>query len=171
VIDAPLFARWIRVFGERIGKPLSADTSAAYYATLSTELTTQEFDAAMQRIFRDHVYATWPAPKAIVECVKPTVALEGMAAWTAIQNVMRLLPGGSRDHEIRAWIARDAGEHAADAFFALGGPRRYQSANDWRLDEMRNDFLERSEDLSRLSGNGHRMISPAVRGLLSASED
>ena len=169
MIDAQLFARWIRVFGERIGKPLSTDTSAAYYATLSAELTSAQFDTAMQRIFRDHIYATWPSPKAIVEMVKPTVALEGAAAWEAILNVLRLRPGGAKPHEIRQWIVRDAGETAANAFEAVGGLRKYTGANDWRLDEMRSEFLDRMPDVERLNGNGHALPG-ASRHYLSAGD-
>lgn len=169
MIDATLFARWVRVFGERIGKPLSADTSAAYYATLSGELTTAQFDTAMQRIFRDHIYATWPSPKAIIECVKPTVALEGAAGWEAVMNVLRLRPGGAKPHEVRQWIVRDAGEMAANTFEAIGGLRRYSTCNDWRLDEMRNEFIERSGDMDRLNGNGHA-LPPAMQQYLSAGD-
>lgn len=165
MIDANLFARWVRVFGERIGKPLSADTGAAYYATLSAELTTEQFDTAMQRIFRDHVYATWPSPKAIVECVRPTMALEGASAWEAIANIVRLRPGDAKPHQVREWIVRDAGEQAANAFEAIGGLRRYLTANDWRLDEMRSEFMERAEDLARLAG-----LPPGVRAYLPDGE-
>jgi hypothetical protein len=171
MIDATLFARWIRVFGERIGKPLSTDTSAAYYATLSAELTTADFDTAMQRIFRDHIYATWPSPKAIIETVRPTTALEGAAAWNAIANVIRLRPGESKPHEIRNWIVRDAGESAANAFEAIGGVRRYLTANDWRLDEMRSEFMDRSSEIGRLSGNnGHGYLPPTTQRYLGTGE-
>lgn len=166
MIDAMLFARWIRVFGERIGKPLSADTSAAYYATLSEELTTGEFDAAMQRIFRDHIYATWPSPKAIIACVKPTAALQGLAAWTAICEILRLRPANATAADVHRWIAARAGEAAATTFDLVGGMRRYMAANDWRFEEMQRDFLDRSEDIGRLNGSGHAALTQAARGLL-----
>ncbi|HEX7089895.1 MAG TPA: hypothetical protein VF192_07145 [Longimicrobiales bacterium] len=165
MIDAAVFAKWIRVLAERIGKSLSAEAAAVYYATLSAELDTAQFETAMQRIFRDHGYATWPSPKAIIETVRPPKAFEAAAAWTALQNVIRLRPANAQPHEVRAWIARDAGEAAAVTFEAIGGLRRYLPANEWRLDEMRSDFVERLAEVDRVMGNGHT-LPPAMRALL-----
>jgi len=172
MIDATVFSKWLRVFAERIGKPLSTETAAVYYATLADELDTAQFETAMQRIFRDHVYATWPSPKAIIETVRPTVALEGAAAWTAIQNVIRLRPGNAQPHEIEAWLLRDAGEAALATFHAIGGVRQYLTAteSDFRLDRMREEFLERSEDMARLHGPDRQIEAPAMRALRAPEE-
>ena len=156
MIDATTFAKWMRVLAERIGKPLSPDTGAVYYATLSAELDTAQFETAMQRIFRDHQYATWPSPKSIIEGVRPTMALNAAAAWTDIAECLRLRPSDSKPDEIRRWIVGRAGETAAATFDAIGGLHRYSRSNDWQLDQMRTEFLERMPDMERLaplSGN------------------
>lgn len=171
MINAQTFAKWMRVLAERIGKPLSPDTGAVYYATLSAELDTAQFETAMQRIFRDHQYATWPSPKAIIDGIRPTQALEATAAWTRISETMRLLPGGASRSEIHNWLVRDVGETATATFEAIGGRTRLSAANDWRLDEMRSEFLDRMPDMARLNGDYTTALPPAVRAYLADGDE
>jgi hypothetical protein len=70
MLDRKTFARIMRVFADRIGRGLEADTQAMYYATLGEELDTETFQRAAVLVFKTHGYNTWPAPGAFLDAAK-----------------------------------------------------------------------------------------------------
>lgn len=70
MLDRNTFARVMRVFADRIGRGLEADTQAMYYATLGEELDTETFQRAAVLVFKTHGYNTWPAPGAFLDAAK-----------------------------------------------------------------------------------------------------
>lgn len=164
MIDPQIFARLMGALGERIGKPLSADALAMYSAILSGELSTEEFQAAMQRIFRDHEYATWPAPKAIIETVKPdNTALKASAAWDAIDLEMRCLSHLPTAEVMQALDGRVGDKTALNTFLALGGPRRFRNATtEFLKGEMRREFQREYGHMGRLPAPEQVAMLPAA---------
>jgi hypothetical protein len=89
VIDRDTFAGWMRAFSERLGRPLSAQTQAAYYAELSARLTTDEFTAGARVLFGRDLYGQYPGPQAFVDA-----ALAGREAAARLAATQRLIAAG-----------------------------------------------------------------------------
>lgn len=164
MIDRDIFGRMMTAFGQRIGKPLGADASAMYYAALSARLTTEEFQHAMQRTFAGHTFATWPAPDDIIAHAKPAARLEASAEWERLASALRY-----RD-DTRPLIPQLRSAGLADAtvatFLTIGGLGRWRSANDFRFEEMRAEFLETFGDMRALPAvDRERLTAPVAPAL------
>lgn len=79
-INAVTFAAWMQVLADRFNRPMQPATQQAYYATLSDELSTEEFERAAALAFRDETF--WPSPRAIIEKVHPPVDIKVSATET-----------------------------------------------------------------------------------------
>lgn len=148
MIDKAVYGQCMAAVSQRIGKRLGDEALAMYYAILSEELTTEEFQAGMKGIFRDHSFATWPAPAEIIARAKPAVALRAMAAWSQLEDVVRRrVP-----HEplVPQLLRCGVDPLVVAVFEAVGGLARWRSLNDWRFEEMRMEFLARYGEASRL---------------------
>lgn len=66
MIHPEVFARWVQAFAQRLRSELGEEALAVYYAELSDALDTEAFEVAARRVFAEHTYNTWPAPKAFV---------------------------------------------------------------------------------------------------------
>lgn len=149
MIDRDVFARLMRAVSNRINKPLGEDASAMYYATLSEELTTEEFQRGMAGIFRDHAFATWPAPAEIIDRAKPARKLEAAAAWTALEEAMkRCVPTEPVLAQLRLC---GVPEVTLTTFLAIGGMARWRMLNNWQAEHMRGEFLEHYAHMQRLA--------------------
>lgn len=148
MIDEKVYGQCMGAVSQRIGKRLGDEALAMYYAILSEELTTEEFQAGMKGIFRDHAFATWPSPAEIIARAKPALALRAMSAWSQLEDVVRRrVSHEPLEHQFR----RCGVDPLATAlFFAVGGLARWRSLNDWRFDAMRDEFLSRYSEAARL---------------------
>lgn len=164
MIEPQIFARLMGAFGERIGKALSADALAMYSAILSAELTTEEFQAAMQHVFRNHEWNTWPSPKQIIESVKPNDELKAATAWDALDLEMRCLSHLPTAEVMQALDARLEDKVALQTFAALGGPRRFRAATtEYLKSEMRREFLREYGHVQRLPAPERDAVLPGFR--------
>jgi hypothetical protein len=149
VIDPTTFGMWMGTWAERLGgKALSAPTSAAYYAALSRELTTEQFDAAMQIVFATHRFNTWPAPAEIIAAVK-CAPDDRIAAVDAFDGVVRIVTGyatpGTRESSKtyrEEQLLREFGSVASTAYRCTGGWRRFRDMTESAVEYVRRDFLE-----------------------------
>lgn len=148
MIERTVFGHCMGAVSQRIGKRLGDEALAMYYAILSEELTTDEFQAGMKGIFRDHAFATWPSPAEIIARAKPAATLRAVAAWSQLEDVLRrrvvsqpLVPQLQRCGVDPLAIA---------TFHAIGGLARWRALNDFRFDEMRAEFLARFSESIRL---------------------
>lgn len=165
MIDTAIFGRLMGAFADRIHKPLGDDALALYYATLSAELTTEQFQAAMTAIFRDHVFATWPAPAEIIDRGRPSRRLDRVAEWTQLETALR------RDEYSRTLpqLRKTVSEAALSTFLAIGGVRRWMDGNDWRREAMRTEFLECYEDMRRLPSQEQERLTGPTRPALKVA--
>lgn len=148
MIEPKVFAQLMGAIAVRVGKPLTDEASALYYAILSEELTTAQFQVAAKAIFRDHAYATWPAPATFIARARPSLAVESADAWAALEDVLkRRMPDRPLIPQLRACGVDDL---AVATFLSIGGLTRWKSLNDFRFDEMRREFLTQYGDLQRL---------------------
>jgi hypothetical protein len=159
VIDPAVFDRMMTAMSDRIGKSLGSDAGAMYYATLSQELTTEEFQRGMAGIFRDHGFNTWPAPAEIIDRAKPSRKLEATAAWTELEEHLQ------RDEYSRtiAQLRQRVSETTLATFLSLGGVGRWLAGDAFRRAEMRREFLANYGDMARLE--------PAQQVALSGSHE
>lgn len=162
MIERTVFAQLMAAMSQRIGKALGDEALAMYFAILSEELTTEQFQAGMKGIFRDHAFATWPSPAEIVQRAKPAGELRALAAWSALEDVLRrrvaekpLVP------QLQA-CGVDALTIAT--FLAIGGLSRWRSLNDFRFDAMRSEFLERFAEAERLPAGERQQLIAAHGG-------
>lgn len=145
MIDREIFKRLFTAFGNRIGKDLDPDTAAMYYATLSAELTTEEFQTGMACVFRDHGYATWPIPKQIIEAAKVPTFDAGLD-FAKLEGVLRLrVP----NKPIVPQLAAHCDPRTVRAFEALGGIVRYDRLTRFNEDDYRSRFLDRVAEYVR----------------------
>lgn len=156
MIDPKVWARWLAAFGDRINKQLGTDASAMYYAILSAELTTEEFEVGMRSVFRSHTYNTWPAPEDIIAVARPTLALTAAAEWVQIEQYLRdryAEPSGA----------------ALATLAAIGGRARWRHLNNWQAEQFRTEFLARYEDVSRLPRDQQLTLSAPRRSRLTGA--
>jgi hypothetical protein len=175
VIEPTVFSRWMGALAERVGKRLTEDTNAVYYAVLSAELDTAQFEQAMRLAFRDHAYATWPSPKEIIDrVVRPVpVAVEGAAAWRTLVERLRGRDPREQWHSLLADLERLAGRAAVQAFHAAGGFGRWIRASDEDVDWMRKEFLQHyggERQVASVQGTLNLDALPdAVRGMITGT--
>lgn len=146
MIDSAVFARMMRALSDRIGKTLGADATAMYYAILGEALTTEEFQHGVAGIFRDHGFATWPAPADIIDRAKPSRRLGAAAAWTELEEHL------NRDEYSRtiAQLRQRVDETTLATFLTIGGVSRWLNGDAFRRAEMRREFLTCWGDMARL---------------------
>jgi hypothetical protein len=162
MIDAAVFGSMMEGLAQRIGKPLGDEGLALYFAILAEELTTEEFQCGVKAIFRDHTFATWPAPADIIDRARPARKLEAAAAWTQLEQAMRArVPAAPLLPQLHSFGVNDT---ACCTFLAIGGLERWRRSNDWRLDEMRAEFLERFEEMRRLAPVERERLSATALG-------
>lgn len=162
MIDTSVFGQLMGALAVRIGKPLTEDAAAMYHAILSEELTTEQFQHGMKAIFRDHKFATWPAPAEIIERATPSRALDAAEAWAALEQALRLrMPEQPLIGQLRA-LGVD--ELAVATFLALGGIPRWRALSDFRFDELRREFLAHYGDLTRLPAPERRAYAERKLG-------
>ena len=156
MIERTVFAQLMAAMSQRIGKALGDEALAMYFAILSEELTTEQFQAGMKGIFHDHGFATWPSPAEIVQRGKPAGDLRAASAWAALEDALkRRVSYMPLTAQFEACGVDDC---AAAAFFAIGGLARWKSLNDFRFDEMRREFLARYADIDRLPPTERRRV-------------
>lgn len=132
MIDPDTFATAFAVIEERFGRPLSLPTKALYHRQLSEELTTQEFTAAMARVFRFSKF--FPSVQDIIDAAVGTHEEKALAAW---DTIMMRLQGG-------ADMLTDANTLERKVMGLLGGSpmlRAVDSAYD--LNQFRVGFIAR----------------------------
>lgn len=143
MIERAVFATWMSALADRIGRPLTVPTLAAYYAALSAQLNTAQFEQAAQAVFAAWRFPNWPPPAEFITAVVavPPIALEAAAAWTAITGVLTQYSPPS-EHAAR-WraAALAAGAPGWCAFNAAGGRSRWSTMLEGEQHWMRKDFL------------------------------
>lgn len=159
MIDYAIFSSNMVAFADRIGRPLGAESLAMYYETLSRELDTEAFQRGIAAMFRDHKFNTWPAPTEIIDRAMPSKALTAAAAWSHLEESLK------RCEPTKPLLAslRMCGveETALATFMAVGGLARWRRANDFRAEEMRDEFMARYEDMQRLpQPQQHALTAP-----------
>lgn len=171
MIDPMVFARWLGVWTERLGgKPLSEPTSMAYYTSLSRELSTEQFDAAMQIVFAKHRFNTWPSPAEIVAAVRqtPDDAINAGKAWDLAVRIITgyATPGspGSNRTGRETQLADTAGPVAYEAYTAAGGWHRVRFMTESNIEFVRKEFLEHFESIAQRNRHAVDLhaISPAL---------
>lgn len=161
MIDDKIFARLMKAFGERIGKPLGEDAAAMYYACLSEKLSTEDFQSAMAKTFASHAYATWPAPDEIVAQVRATEKLSASAEWEKLCNALRYRD--TTQPVVPQLHAAGIDQRTVSTFMVIGGIGRWRAANDFRFEEMRDEFVDAFGDVQRMPAKElEGLTAPAV---------
>ena len=116
------------------------------------------------RTFAGHTFATWPARDDIIAHAKPAARLEASAEWERLASALRY-----RD-DTRPLIPQLRSAGLADAtvatFLTIGGLGRWRSANDFRFEEMRAEFLEAFGDMRALPAvDRERLTAPVAPAL------
>jgi hypothetical protein len=149
VIDQNVFDAIMGAFAERLGKPLGETASVMYYAALSEELTTDEFQRAARVVFKQHRFNTWPAAADFLDAARgnvtaPAIEQDRFAAGVAADVVLReaTWPNGRTWPQVAADIERYAGPAAVAAFYAVGGPARFRDLLEADVRWLRKELVE-----------------------------
>lgn len=71
-LDPGIFATWMAMIGDRIGRRLDDDTLGAYYAELAQRLDTPAFVRGARAIFGRPLFSQWPGWEEFVDASSPT---------------------------------------------------------------------------------------------------
>jgi hypothetical protein len=144
-IDKEIFAQYMALLTERIGRTLSPPVYAEYYRALDAELTTEQFMGAATLAFRTWPaeYRNWPSPQQLVELIRP-VAAPALSAADAFEQVLEIA-NRHLFHERFATRRADIqaiGVAALRAFNAAGGFRDLQNAPIDQVPWLRKRFVD-----------------------------
>lgn len=138
MIDEKPFAMWMTVLADRFNRPLSAPTTQAYYAALSAELTTEEFEQAAGLAFRDEAF--WPSPRVIIEKVHPPINVKA-AASEAFEGIRQAIMDFGGPH-VASQLAPNLPAPAKRALRAIGGAYAVSQASYTELPHLARRFSE-----------------------------
>jgi hypothetical protein len=138
MIDATKFAAWMAALTDRFNRPLLPGTQQAYYATLSAELTTEEFERAASLAFRDETF--WPSPRVIVEKVHPPVNVKASAS-EAFEGIRQAIMDFGGPH-VASQLAPNLPPPAKRALRAIGGAYAVGMASYTELPHLARRFTE-----------------------------
>lgn len=123
MIDAQVYARYITAIADRTKAPLADGTNALYYVTLSRQLTTEQFEAAAQRVFEEyddfgfpppHVFLGYANPAPVFDTAALVRQIEKLAGYSPHIGTLPPAPGTVRDA---------LGNVVADAYATVSGAR------------------------------------------------
>ena len=129
MIDRKSFSIGMGVLAERCGRNLPAPVQSGYYRILSSELTTEEYQIAIQLAFRHARF--WPSPQELIDYVRPPndMALEAAKMFDHVQGMGW---GGVFALHSPPVLA---------AYTAIGGPDALQNATTQWLPQIRREFV------------------------------
>jgi hypothetical protein len=147
MIDANVFARYMTAIADRLKFPLSDGTNALYYVTLSRRLTTEQFEAAAQRIFAEYDEFGFPPPAVFFAQVPPVVdgqkILRQISKLSTYNAQVGMIPPNVGQ-------VRDAfGDVIADAY-ASAGSHRVFSDDDTTRSIAERDFQKAAEQYAAM---------------------
>jgi hypothetical protein len=141
VIERQVFNAWMAVLADRFNRPFEAPTIKVWYAILTQELSTTEFETAAAVAFRQCPY--WPSPKELIEFVRPQCDHRSEAAekFRELQELAETTTPG-----VRFWradvIEANLGSLALSAFRRIGGNERLRNLDAGDFQYARRDFIE-----------------------------
>lgn len=139
MIDQKSFAVGMGVLAERFRSELAPAAQSGYYAILSGELETGEFEVAVQLAFRHSQF--WPSPQQLIDFANPPVDLTSEAI-EMFDSVIDL--GEHHATAGRIWRrekVRDLGAPALAGFVAVGANEGLKNLSGQRLAFARRDFI------------------------------
>jgi hypothetical protein len=136
MIDQTLFqASWV-LLCDRFGREQSSVLMHAYYKTLSPVLNDDEFRAACQRIFVEREF--FPRPADFMAATRPDPALEALAQWEQVHEMMRGFP---------AVLSPEAKRVVA----MLGGESKLRNTQLDAVQYVRRDFMALYGDVAEIA--------------------
>lgn len=139
MIDRRSFTVGMGVLAERCGRNLPAPVQSGYYQILSSELTTEEYEVAVQLAFRHARF--WPSPQELIDYARPPrdLGLEAAAMFERARDVEEISPLGM------CFWRRDKiaplGEAALAGFDAIGGQERFRTMTSDGVSWVRREFV------------------------------
>lgn len=138
MIKPEIYGAWMAALTDRFNRPLLPGTQQAYYAALSAELTTEEFEQAAGLAFRDETF--WPSPRVIIEKVHPPVNVKACAS-EAFEGIRQAIMdfGGP---QVASQLAPNLPPAAKRALRAIGGAYAISQASYTELPHLARRFTE-----------------------------
>lgn len=128
MINPTDFTRGFALLQDRWERQLGEPTIAEYHRILTTELTTEEFNAAVQTIFRHDTF--WPSPQRFIEAVRGDPKLEAIKEWDQLL-----------EHAAKGILA-PLSEPGKAALRSIGGWPRLQNLTEHDQASARRQFLD-----------------------------
>lgn len=157
-IDPAVFATWMAVLADKIGRPLQKPTQAVYHEILSRSLSTEQFAAAAQLVLEAAAFNVWPSPGEFVRTVRPDGgdAPSPQQAFEATYTIVGVPRAYGRPWgDLVAEVADRVGPAAARAADALRGVLRRHT--DDQLPYLRRDFAREYEAAASLEATAGRL--------------
>jgi hypothetical protein len=147
VIDEKVFGAAWTLLCERFNRPSSLPLMTAYYKAISPQLSTAQFEAAVQRIFVDREF--FPRPADFLAEVRPDPKADALEQWVQVHELMR---GFGDRHALDPAATR--------AVAMLGGISKLRNTPLDAVQWVRRDFLQLYGDVAH-----QPLIAPTPEGL------
>jgi hypothetical protein len=140
MIDRNSFVVGVGVLAERFRSPLALPAQSGYYSILSSELTTEEFEIAIQLAFRYSKF--WPSPQELIDYAKPPrdLGLEATRTFDTVRKLGVSHPTAGTSYS-RVLVA-ELGVPALAGFDAIGANEGLKNLRVEYLAVARKDFVE-----------------------------
>lgn len=175
MIDRESFDVGMGALAERFRGALSPEAQRGYYAILSTELDTEQFQVAVQLAFRHSQF--WPSPQQLIDFAVPPMdlALEAAEMFDRVMDIGVNHPGAGR-----VWPRVEVeklGLPALAGYVAIGANEGLRNLKGERLIFARRDFVaayvsfSKRKQAEKAVESARQLISaPAARRALSSPD-
>jgi hypothetical protein len=164
VIEKEPFLAGLAILAGAFGREVDAPVQRAYYAVLSPQMTTEDFEKAVSLTLASESY--WPSPAVILSKVKADAESRGLVAFERVNRVMGA-NGGHRFLSHDTYI-REFDEATRMAISAVGGLAKIGDTTEDRWPALQRRFVaahtEASSPTKRLPA---APIDPRVDALVN----
>jgi len=153
MIDKDTFLAGLAVLAGAFGREVDAPVQRAYYAVLSPQMTTEDFEKAVSLTLASETY--WPSPAVILSKVKADAESRGLMAFEHVIRVMGA-NGGHRFLSHDTYM-REFDEATRMAISAVGGLAKIGDTTEERWPALQRKFIAAHAEAS----NPTKRIAPA----------
>ena len=138
MIDKTTLAAGLATLAGAFGREVDGPVVAAYYAVLSPQLSTEQFEHAVQRALREETF--WPSPAVLLAKVQAPALEQGVAALRHVNATMGRF-GGFQYLPYDVY-AREFDAPTKAAIQAVGGLREIANVHEDRYPALQRKFAE-----------------------------